>query len=247
MAMTRTDTHSMGRNFVCHYAKREWNIIPVTSVIEVQHVMAPGTALVQKRFGGEGVSIVMGGDAGTAEGDFASCMIWSTRPGHELPVLIVVTNNGYGISTPAATQHSEKRIIDRGAAFGIPGEAIDGNDVVAGWHAVRRGLAHCRTQRKPYMIEARVSRLHGHSSSSGAARVEGEVDCLYQLERRLVAAGIDRAELNEVHEAAKVEVEAAVQQALKEPKPSVADVLKYTYTPSPVDVVYPEDYTGLPQ
>jgi 2-oxoisovalerate dehydrogenase E1 component alpha subunit len=247
MAMARTDSHSMGRNFVCHYAKREWNIIPVTSVIEVQHVMAPGTALVQKRFGGEGVSIVVGGEAGTAEGDFASCMIWSTRPGNELPVLIIVTNNGWGISTSAATQHGEKRIIDRGTAFGIPGEAIDGNDVVASWHAIRRGLAHCRTQRRPYMIEARVSRLHGHSSSSGAARVEGEVDCLYQLERRLVAAGIEREELNQVHEAAKVEVEAAVQQALKEPKPSVADVLKYTYTPSPVDVVYPEDYTGLPQ
>ena len=71
----------MGRNFVCHYAKREWNVIPVTSVIEVQFAMAPGTALVQKRYGGDGVTIVIGGDAGTAEGDFATCMIWSTRPG----------------------------------------------------------------------------------------------------------------------------------------------------------------------
>ena len=56
--------------------------------------MAPGTALVQKRLGGDGITIVTGGDAGTAEGDFASCMIWSTRPGNELPVLMVVTNNG---------------------------------------------------------------------------------------------------------------------------------------------------------
>src|SRR5205814_9834837 len=79
MAMTRTDPHSMGRNFVCHYAKREWNVIPVTSVVVVQYAMAPGTALAQKRFGGEGVSIVVGGDAGTAEGDFTTCMIWSTR------------------------------------------------------------------------------------------------------------------------------------------------------------------------
>src|SRR5947209_10982663 len=70
MAMARTDTHSMGRNFVCHYAKKDWNIIPVTSVVEVQYAMAPGTALVQKRSGGEGVTVVIGGDAGTAEGDF---------------------------------------------------------------------------------------------------------------------------------------------------------------------------------
>src|SRR5437016_8056144 len=87
MAMTATDSHSMGRNFSGHFAKREWNVIPVTSVIEVQCVMAPGTALMQKRHeGGSGISIVTSGDAGTAEGDFASCMVWSTRPGNELPV-----------------------------------------------------------------------------------------------------------------------------------------------------------------
>src|SRR6266404_1895205 len=74
MAMTATDLHSMGRNFSGHFAKREWNVIPVTSVIEVQCVMAPGTALMQKRHeGGSGISIVTSGDAGSAEGDFASC------------------------------------------------------------------------------------------------------------------------------------------------------------------------------
>jgi 2-oxoisovalerate dehydrogenase E1 component alpha subunit len=248
MAMTKTDPHSWGRNFVCHYAIREWNVIPVTSVVEVQYVMAPGTALVQKRHGGEGVSIVLGGDAGTAEGDFASCMIWSTRPGHELPVLIVVTNNGYGISTTASSQHGERQITDRGKAFGIPGEAVDGNDVVASWHAVRRGLAYCRKERRPYMLEARVSRLHGHSSSSGAGRVNGEVDCLENLEERLIdAAALDDDDVEKIHGEAKAEVEAAVQQAMKEPRPTPADVLTHTYAPSPVDLVYPEDYTGLPQ
>src|SRR6516164_8178721 len=76
MAMTATDTHSMGRNFCSHFAHRDWNVVPVTSVIEVQYIMAPGTALVQKRTGGDAVTIVTGGDAGTAEGDFASCLLW---------------------------------------------------------------------------------------------------------------------------------------------------------------------------
>src|SRR5579872_5367229 len=81
MAMTATDPNSMGRNFSGHYSRPEWNVIPVTSVIEIQYVMAPGTAIVQKRLGGDAVAIVVGGDAGTAEGDFASCLNWSTRPG----------------------------------------------------------------------------------------------------------------------------------------------------------------------
>src|SRR5438477_4766212 len=128
MAMTATDPHSMGRNFSGHFARRDWNVVPITSVIEVQYVMAPGTAVVQKRLGGDGISIVTGGDAGAAEGDFASCLIWSTRPGQELPVLIIVMNNSWGISTPYQAVHGEKHVIDRGKAFGIPGEVVDGND-----------------------------------------------------------------------------------------------------------------------
>src|SRR2546423_14523423 len=105
--------------------------------MEGQHAMAPGTALVKKRFGGDGITIVTGGDAGTAEGDFASCLVWSTRPGNELPVLIIVMNNGWGISTPANSVHAERHIIERGRAFGIPGEVVDGNDPVVSWHAIR--------------------------------------------------------------------------------------------------------------
>ena len=144
MGMTATDQHSLGRNFPGHYARRDWNVIPISSVIEIQHVMAPGTALVQRRHGGDGITIVTGGDAGTAEGDFASCLVWSTRPGNELPVLIIVMNNGWGISTPARTQHGENHVVDRGKAFGIRGEVVDGNDPIASWQCIEIGRASCR-------------------------------------------------------------------------------------------------------
>ena len=248
MAMKSTDPHSMGRNFVGHYAVPRWNVIPVTSVIEVQYTMAPGTAIMQKRHGGTGVSIVIGGDAGTAEGDFSSCMVWGTRPGHELPILMTVTNNGYGISTPAHTQHSERRICDRGEAFGIPGERVNGNDPVAIWHALERGLEYCRRQRKPYLLEAMVSRLHGHSSSSGAARVTNEADCLRQFENKLVASGVIHRELVEmIYHDAQEEADKAVEQAMSEKSPTLVDVERFTFAPSEVDAVYPQDYTGLPQ
>lgn len=247
MAMTATDPFSRGRNFAGHFALRKWNVIPISSVIEVQYAMAPGTALVQKRHGGDGITVVTGGEAGTAEGDFASCLVWSTRPGNELPVLIIVTNNGYGISTPACTQHGEKFVIDRGHAFGIYGEVVDGNDPVASWHALRRGMETCRNERKPYMIEARVSRLYGHSSSSGAQRVTGEDDCITRFERKLLAAGVlDQEAIDRVHEEAAEEMDAADEQVAREPKPQPGDVELHTYAPSRVDAVYPGDYTGLP-
>ncbi len=247
MAMTATDPHSMGRNFIGHFACRDWNVLPVTSVIEVQHVMAPGTAMVQKRLGGDGITIVTGGDAGSAEGDFASCLVWSSRPGKELPVLIVVTNNGWGISTSACSQHGERNICDRGKAFGIRGEVVDGNDVVASWHAVRRGMDYCRRERRPYLLEAKVSRLYGHSSSSGAQRVAHEDDPIELFESKLLETGlVDALTLDQAHEEAHAEVEAAVEQVLNEPMPTAADVERYTYAPSSVDAVYPDDYTGLP-
>jgi 2-oxoisovalerate dehydrogenase E1 component alpha subunit len=247
MAMRVTDPHSRGRNFPGHYARREWNVLPVTSVIELRHTVAPGTALMQKRHGGDAVTVVTGGEAGTAEGDFASCLIWSTRPGNELPVLIVVMNNGWGISTPAGAVHAEERIIDRGKAFGIPGEVVDGNDPIASWHAVRRAMAYCRRERRPFLLEARVSRLYGHSSSSGALRVKGEPDCIALFEQKLLDTGVlDPAAIERVHEEARDEAEAALEVALREPKPTAEDVEKHTYAPSEVDAVYPGDYTGLP-
>jgi 2-oxoisovalerate dehydrogenase E1 component alpha subunit len=247
MAMTARDRHSLGRQFCSHYAVKEWNVVPITPVIEVQYAMAPGSAIVQKRRGGDSITIVTGGDAGTAEGDFASCMIWSSRPGNELPVLIIVANNGWGISTPVHSQHGEKHIIDRGKAFGIPGEVVDGNDPIASWHAIERAMNYCRTQRKPCMLEAMVSRLYGHSSSSGALRVKNEPDCIALFEEKLLGKGVvDSVLIESIHEEAKAETEAALELASKEPKPRPEDVEKFTYADSTVDAVYPGDYTGLP-
>jgi 2-oxoisovalerate dehydrogenase E1 component alpha subunit len=247
MGMTRTDPHSMGRNFSGHYACREWNVIPISSVIEVQYAMAPGTALVQKRRGGDAITIVTGGEAGTAEGDFASCMVWSTRPDNALPVLMIVTNNQWGISTAACTQHGEKHVSDRGKPFGIPGAVVDGNDPIASWHAIKRAMEYCRHEHRPFLLEAFVSRLYGHSSSSGAMRVANEPDCIVLFEQKLLRAGIlDRESVNRTREEATTEAETALEQVMTEPQPTPEDVNRFSYAPSSVDVVYPEDYTGLP-
>ena len=246
MSMRATDPFSFGRNFPSHFSRKKWNVVPITPVIEVQFAMAPGTAIVQKRTRGDGVTIVVGGDAGTAEGDFATCLLWSSRPGNELPVIIITMNNGWGISTSHCSQHSCEHTTERGKAFGISGEVVDGNDVVASWFAIERALRYSRSTRRPFMLEAMVSRLYGHSSSSGAPR-SNDPDCIAIFEEKLLAAGVaEQANLDQVHEDAKAEVDAAAEQAMTEPKPEPTDVEKYTYAPSTVDPIYPEDYTGLP-
>src|SRR5439155_1584436 len=106
---------------------------------------------------------------------------------------------------------------------------------------------HCRQHRRPYMLEATVSRLYGHSSASGAMRVKGEADCLPLYEQRLLGLGVlDDPAVAAVHAEAEAEVEAAVEQVLAEPPPRPEDLETHTYAPSPVDQVYPDDFTTLP-
>lgn len=225
MKSTKTDPYSGGRNFVGHYSVRKWNVAPISSPIEVQFSMAPGTALAQKRAGGHGITIVQGGDAGTAEGDFATCLIWASRPGNELPLLMLVTNNSYGISTPYGTQHGEPRISDRGKAFGIKTANIDGNDPEVTYVELKKAMDYVRTERKPFLLEAAVSRLHGHSSSSGGNFVEDEVDCIARLEAKLIERQIlSRVALDDMRARITQELLVASQKVKQEPQPDPSSI-----------------------
>lgn len=184
-----TDPSTGGRNFANHYCFPEWNVVPVGSPIEVQYGMAVGTAMSQRRRKmrkeAAGVSIVTGGDAGSAEGDFASCLIWSSRPGKELPIYITVQNNKWGISTSYDDQHGEKNVADRGKAFGIRTNVVNGNDPIESYFAISQDLEYIKKNTKPVLTEFQVSRLYGHSSASGANREVGD-DPIELFEKRLV-------------------------------------------------------------
>jgi 2-oxoisovalerate dehydrogenase E1 component alpha subunit len=231
MRNVATDPYSKGRNFAGHYSKREWNIVPVTSPIEVQYSIAIGTARAQRAgTGATGISIVQGGDAGTAEGDFATSLVWASRKGCELPLLLIVTNNRYGISTPYAGQHGYEQISDRGKAFGMPTAIVDGNDPEASYLALRKAIDYVRTKRKPYLLEAMVSRLRGHSSASGANPVPGEPDCLERFEATLVGRKLaTRAKLDDQRAALTQELLDASARIRSEPPPPPGSELEYIF------------------
>ncbi|NBD09425.1 MULTISPECIES: thiamine pyrophosphate-dependent dehydrogenase E1 component subunit alpha [Corallococcus] len=230
MKNTATDPYSGGRNFAGHFSRRSKNIAPVTSPIEVQYAIAPGTAMAQKRHGGDGITIVTGGDAGTAEGDFASCLIWSSRPANPLPILIIVTNNTWGISTTSDGQHGETNISDRARAFNIPAKTINGNDPVESYQEIQAAMDYVRKERKPYFLEAKVSRLYGHSSASGANFVNEEQDCLRLFEARLEQEGVlSRQQMDEARNRYSEELAAAARTVRDEPQPSGDSIWEHIY------------------
>jgi 2-oxoisovalerate dehydrogenase E1 component alpha subunit len=230
MKSTASDPYSAGRNFCNHYSVRKWNVVPVSSPIEVQFSMAPGTAIANKRSGGKGITIVQGGDAGTAEGDFATCLIWCSRPANELPCLMLVTNNRWGISTPASEQHGEKHIADRARAFGIKTAIIDGNDPETAYRELKRAMDYVRSERKPFLVEAMVSRLYGHSSASGANFVTDESDCLSVFEKKLEERKIlSRAVMDELRARTTQELLEASKRVREEPQPTGAQIWEHVF------------------
>ena len=215
-----TDPSTGGRNFCNHYCFPQWNVVPVSSPIEVQYGMALGTAMAQRRRKSKGITIVTGGDAGTAEGDFATALVWSNRPGNELPILMTVQNNRWGISTSYDGPHGEKHIIDRGKAFGMRTALVNGNDPIESYLAIQSEMDYIRKTGKPVLAEFMVSRLYGHSSATGANR---EVDaCPLELfEKKLVDAKmITSATVKEMWKRYDDESRAAAEQVRTEPVPT---------------------------
>ncbi len=231
MKNVATDPYSRGRNFAGHFSVRKWNVVPVTSPIEVQFSIAIGTARAQRSgTGAKGITIVQGGDAGTAEGDFATALVWSSRKGCELPLLMIVTNNRYGISTAYEGQHGYDQIAERGKAFGMPTAVVDGNDPEQSYAALEKALHYVRTEKKPYLLEAMVSRLRGHSSASGANLVKGEIDCLERFEHTLESRKLlSRTQMNQLRENYTNELAEAAKRVRYEPQPSPDSIHDYTF------------------
>ena len=225
-----TDKSTGGRNFSNHYVIPEWNVAPVTSPLEVQYPIACGTAHVQKRIGKKSITIVTDGDAGTAEGDFASSLILASRKGQELPMLITVQNNKWGISTSYEGQHGETNIADRAKAFNIKSRVINGNDPVETYLAIQEDIEYIRKTGKPAFIEAHVSRLYGHSSASGANPVPNEIDPVKEFEKKLLKAKvISESDIQKTWDEFEAEGVKAAEQARTEPVPTSESVWDHTF------------------
>ena len=160
--------------------------------------------------------------------------MWASRPGAELPVLIIVTNNTWGISTPFDQVQGVERISDRGVAFGMRTKTIDGNDPISAYLELKEAFEYVRTERKPYLVEARVSRLYGHSSASGANFNTVEADCLTQFEEKLDKHGVrTKAEAKRLREKYTEDYAELARQAKEEPFPDGSTIWDHVYAGEP--------------
>ena len=230
MFNTAKDSSSGGRNFVNHYSIPKWNVAPVTSVIGTQYSMAIGTAHVQKRTkNNKSLTVITGGDAGSHEGDFASCLIWASRPKQKLPLLITVQNNYWGISTPYSSQHGSQSIADRARAFQIESYEINGNDPIESYISLEKAIKNIRIKRKPVFIEAKVSRLYGHSSASGANYVPEEC-CIKKFESFLKKEKLlNEKQIKEVWEGYKEKAKKIQKEVMQEAGPCPESIWEHTY------------------
>jgi 2-oxoisovalerate dehydrogenase E1 component alpha subunit len=144
--------------------------------------------------------------------------------------LIIVTNNQWGISTPADGQHGEKRISDRGKAFGMEAMTVDGNDPETAYRAIKQAMDYVRTEKKPFMLEALVSRLYGHSSASGANFVTEENDCLARFEGTLADRGLlTRPHMDALRERYTQEFLDMAKRVREEPPPDPRTVHEFVF------------------
>ena len=161
--------YSKGRERSFHFGSKEHHICGMISHLGPQLAIADGVALAHKLKKEKKVSLAFTGDGGTSEGDFHEALnvaaVW------DLPVIFVIENNGYGLSTPVNEQYRCKSLVDKAKGYGMEGVRIDGNNVLSVYDTIKGVREYCIKNQKPYLVECMTFRMRGHEEASGTKYV----------------------------------------------------------------------------
>lgn len=163
------DGYSKGRERSFHFGSAAHHVCGMISHLGPQLALADGVALAHKLKGEAKVAVAFSGDGGTSEGDFHEALnvaaVW------DLPVIFIVENNGYGLSTPTNEQFRCAQIADKAKGYGMEGITIDGNNILTVIDTLKGVREYCIKEQKPYLVECMTFRMRGHEEASGTKYV----------------------------------------------------------------------------
>jgi 2-oxoisovalerate dehydrogenase E1 component len=229
-----------GRDRTFHFGTLKHHIVGMISHLGAMLPVADGLALAAQLRGESRVAVAFSGDGGTSEGDFHEAAnlaaVW------KLPVLFVIENNQYGLSTPVSEQYACANLADRGVGYGMPGVVCDGNDLLAVIRVMREAAARARSGEGPTLLEFKTFRMRGHEEASGTAYVPPALfeewatrDPLLRFERTLDARGVMPAEEREaLRRTIKDEIDRLVDDAVEagDPVSTAEEELADVYAPA---------------
>ncbi len=238
-----------GRDRSFHFGAPEYGIVGMISHLGPQLSLAAGAGLAH-RIAGEGkVALAFTGEGGTSEGEFHEALnvaaVW------KLPVLFIIENNGYGLSTPVNEQYCCENLADRGAGYGMRSLVIDGNNILEVYNTISKLAAELREKPEPVLIECRTFRMRGHEEASGTKYVPAELmeywaerDPVENYERFLRAEGLlDEKKITDIRQKIKTEIDKGLEKAYAEaPVESTVEAeLEDVYAPFEQQVVAPDE------
>ena len=171
--------YSKGRERSFHFGNKEHHICGMISHLGPQLAIADGVALAHKLRKENKVSLAFTGEGGTSEGDFHEALnvaaVW------DLPVIFIIENNGYGLSTPVNEQYRCISLVDKAKGYGMEGVMIDGNNILNVYDTIKGVREYCIKNQKPYLVECMTFRMRGHEEASGTKYVPPELFKIWEL------------------------------------------------------------------
>ncbi|HJT89724.1 MAG TPA: thiamine pyrophosphate-dependent dehydrogenase E1 component subunit alpha [Bryobacteraceae bacterium] len=233
--MGRVDGLTRGRDGNMHMGDLRLNIVSIISAMAASVPVATGAALALRYQGKPNVVFCYFGDGATSRGDWHEGLNFASV--QKLPLVFICNNNQYAYSTPVGRQMACANVADRGPAYNIPSEIVDGNDVLAVYEAGRRAVAHARAGNGPYLIECKTFRMTGHSAHDAADYVPkhlwdewGKLDPITRLESRMLDQNwTSQPDLDQLHARIRQQVDEAVAWAEQSPYPDPATLLDGVY------------------
>jgi 2-oxoisovalerate dehydrogenase E1 component len=241
--------YSNARERSFHFGSREHHVCGMISHLGPQLAVADGVALAYKLKKENKAALAFTGEGGTSEGDFHEAVnlaaVW------DLPVIFLIENNGYALSTPVSEQYRCSTLATKGKGYGVEAIQIDGNNILAVYDTVKGVRDYCIRKQKPYLIECMTFRMRGHEEASGTKYIPSEMferwghkDPISSYEIHLLELGVLDADIiNQIRDFYRKEIDQAIDVEEKQIVPDSAKELADMYAPVPD---FPESENALP-